>query len=148
MDDRAPDAPSDRPTPAPQTSPTPSPDDRRRSRRIDLTLELAVPVRVFCDAGELRGLARNISEGGMLIELPEAPSIGARVEISFGGVRGSADAPSDVTLVGEVRHHLAWQFNRDGAAHTMRGVGVRFIDPEANTAPASSWVWRTGHTIH
>lgn len=84
----------------------------------------------------------------MLIEVPEAPPIGTRVEISFGGIQGSAHSQGEVTLVGEVRHHLAWQFNRDGASSSMRGVGVRFIDPDQETAPGTSWVWRTGHTIH
>lgn len=145
MDDRAPELDSDLPQKVSLTHPK----DRRRDKRVRLDLELAVPVSVSTGSSEYRGVARNISEGGMLVELPIAPAIGCRVRIRFEGIQGSSAAPDAVELSGEVRHHMAWAFTQDGAAKSLRGVGIRFVDTEAvPEAPLTSWVWRTGHTIH
>lgn len=125
--------------------------DRRRDRRVRLSLEIAVPVRVSGPGFDGRGMARNISEGGMLVELSEAPPIGMRVSVSFEGIRGSADAPGPVELRGEVRHHMAWQYTARGMAFQLKGVGIRFLDEpdtEVSEEPLTSWVWRTGHTLH
>lgn len=108
---------------------TPKGHERRASRRVCLNLDVAVPVLVRGPSGLLRGLARNISEGGMLIELADLPGIGARLEITFTGVPGSADAPDPVTLHGEVRHQVAWQHAQRGQTHMLKGVGVRFLEP-------------------
>lgn len=155
MADRAPGFAPDRQNHKPEEGETvlgepKNPDDRRRNRRVRLDLDIAVPVRVMTTGGEYRGMARNISEGGMLVELIMAPAIGSRVQITFEGVRGSTSAPDSVELHGEVRHHMAWQYNApDGSARSMRGVGIRFVDAEKiPTQPLTSWVWRTGHTIH
>ena len=145
MDDRAPDFDSD----LPHKATLPHTKDRRRDQRVRLDLEIAVPVSVCTGTSEYRGVARNISEGGMLVELPIAPAIGCRVTIRFEGIRGSSASPGPVELSGEVRHHMAWAFTQGGAAKSMRGVGIRFVDAEEiPTAPLTSWVWRTGHTIH
>lgn len=133
----------------PEAVPIGSADDRRSNQRVRLDLEIAVPVRVMTSGGEYRGMARNISEGGMLVELVIAPAIGSRVCVTFEGVQGSESAPDAVELHGEVRHHMAWQYNRDGESRSLRGVGIRFVDAEViPSEPLTSWVWRTGHTIH
>lgn len=112
-------------------------------------MDIAVPVRVSTSTGEFRGMARNISEGGMLVELLMAPAIGSRVRIRFEGVHGSAAAPDSVELHGDVRHNMAWQYTRDGESKSMRGVGIRFVDADPVPAePLTSWVLQTGHTIH
>jgi hypothetical protein len=110
--------------------------ERRSSRRLSLNLDVAVPVLVRGPDGLLHGVARNISEGGMLIELAELPGIGARLEITIMGVAGSADAPDGVTLVGEVRHQLAWQHAVQGRARLLKGVGVRFLEPAEIEEPS------------
>lgn len=124
--------------------------DRRKSTRVRLSLEIAVPVLVQSDLGLQRGLARNLSEGGMLIELTELPPIGTRLEITFAGVKGSHDAPEPVVLRGEVRHQLAWQYGRGGPDQTLRGVGVRFVEEGEGEDALSldSWVFATGPTVH
>lgn len=98
--------------------------ERRRGKRISLALDVAVPVVVRGPDGVERGLARNISEGGMLIEMKELPAIGAELEVTFSGLVGAAS----VTLIGEVRHHVSWQHMARGTSRTMRGVGLRFIE--------------------
>lgn len=111
------------------TSPRPSL-DRRRSHRIRLDFETAVPVILRSASGQLRwGVARNVSEGGMLIEMEDPPPIGEAIEVEIGGIRGSMDSPETVALVGEVRHHVAWNFKADGKRGKTRlsAIGVRFF---------------------
>ena len=103
--------------------------DRRSSKRIALTLDVAVPVLIRGPDGVQRGLARNVSEGGMLIEMEELPALGHRLEITFAGITGSCS----VTLFGEVRHHVGWQHSSQGTTMMMRGIGVRFIDGTVQT---------------
>jgi hypothetical protein len=122
--------------------------ERRHDSRIRLSLEVAVPVVVRSEGFVEAGLARNISEGGMLVQLRELPAIGSRVEITIGGVQGSSDAPESVTLEGEVRHHVAWQYRTKGQVKLMRGVGVRFLEISKETDALPGWVWSVGQTIH
>jgi hypothetical protein len=104
-------------------------EDRRESRRIPLSLDVAVPVVVRGPDGVQRGLARNISEGGMLVEMEELPALGQRLEVTFAGINGSCS----LTLFGEVRHHVGWQHSAQGSTQMMRGIGLRFIDGTAQS---------------
>jgi c-di-GMP-binding flagellar brake protein YcgR len=122
--------------------------DRRQDSRIRLSLEVAVPVVVRTDEHIEAGLARNISEGGMLIQLKELPPIGSRVEVTISGVKGSTDAPDAVTLEGEIRHHVAWQYRAKGQVKLMRGVGVRFLELPKEQDAWPDWVWSAGQTVH
>jgi hypothetical protein len=122
--------------------------ERRQDSRIRLSLEVAVPVVVRTDELVEAGLARNISEGGMLIQLKELPSIGSRVEVTIGGIKGSTDAPEAATLEGEIRHHVAWQYRSKGQVKLMRGVGIRFLETPKQQDTWPEWVWSVGQTIH
>ena len=106
---------------------------------MGLSLDTAVPVVVRHDGLVQWGLARNVSEGGMLVEVREAPPIGAAVEVKLSGVDGSVTAPEPAILRATVRHHVAWQFCEDGAISTMTGVGLRYdLDPMLPAPPAST----------
>jgi hypothetical protein len=122
--------------------------ERRRDKRVRMNLEVAVPILVRGPDGLQRGLARNLSEGGMLIEMSELPAIGAQLEITITGIHGSTDAPDSVTLTGEVRHHVGWQHVVRGQRRTMRGVGVRFIEKPAEPEALPAWVFTAGETVH
>ena len=85
----------------------------------------------------------------MLIEVTEAPPIGSRVEVTIAGVEGSADSPDAVVLTGDVRHHVAWQYTHVRDKQTMRGIGIRFLDPlEEELLPASHWCFSAPPTMH
>jgi hypothetical protein len=122
--------------------------ERRQDSRIRLSLEVAVPVVLRSDEHIEAGLARNISEGGMLIQLKELPPIGTKVQITISGVKGSTDAPDSVMLEGEVRHHVAWQYRSHGQSKLMRGVGVRFLELPPDQESWPDWVWSVGQTVH
>ncbi len=123
--------------------------DRRQNQRISLRLELAVPVLLKGDFGLTKGVARNISEGGILVEVRQSIPIGASIEIEIQGVRGSLDSPESLNLQGEVRHQVAWQHTQKQIRHTVRAIGIRFVAEEVlERAPVSHWIWKTGHTLH
>lgn len=99
--------------------------ERRRESRFDK----AFPVYLSSPEGIFRGVARNISAGGMFIETREIQPLGGRVTVCF------ADHASGVELsvLSEVRYQCVLEFGgRDGPS-ALRGMGVRFlgVDEEA-----------------
>ena len=109
--------------------------DRRRSRRVGMSLDTAVPVQLRTDDIVQWGMARNISEGGMLIEVREPPTIGSEVEVRIPGIQGSSDAPTPAVLRGEVRHHVAWNFADEDKRTSLCAIGVRFLPPIEEVEP-------------
>ncbi len=100
--------------------------ERRRGRRLDLSLTHAIPVSLRTHVGLMRGWGRNICDGGMMIETRVLPPIGSRVEVTLYPTWESG-GPC-MTLIGEVRHHLAWQFSVGRARQSLRAMGVRFVE--------------------
>ncbi len=99
--------------------------DRRTSSRFDK----AFPVYLTAAQGIFRGVARNISSGGMFIETPDLQPLGGRVTVCF------ADHLSGVELsvISEVRYQCVLEYGgRDGKS-ALRGVGVRFLSFETGT---------------
>ncbi len=131
-----------------QSIPCPEDPDRRSGRerrtvpRVPLGLDFAVPVTIQMGEQQEKGLARNISEGGMLVQLDRMLPIGRRVEVTFSGKSGA------LTLEAEIRHQVAWQHSGGKDRRTMYGIGVRFLEKKEEELPTSAWVWTTGTTIH
>lgn len=101
------------------------PAERRRARRLDLSLTHAIPVSLRTDIGVLRGWGRNVSDGGMLVEAKVLAPIGSALEVTL---YPSWGARPSMTLHGEVRHHLAWQYTQGNERRGLRAMGVRFTD--------------------
>jgi Tfp pilus assembly protein PilZ len=95
--------------------------DRRTSIRFDK----AFPVYLAGDEGMTRGIARNISDGGMFIETREPYRLGARVKVTF----VSQDTTTEISMVGEVRYQcfLSYGGSREGE-NQLRGMGLRFVE--------------------
>ena len=106
--------------------PSSSKTDRRRERRINLDFETAVPVLVRSEQSMHWGLARNISEQGMLIQMQNPPPMGASIDVTLSGIRGPQHDADAVELCGEVRHHLAWNYQSKGQKRSITAIGVRF----------------------
>ena len=110
--------------------------DRRRKRRVRLEFETAVPVLVRTQRGSQRGLVRNVSDEGMLIELPLAPGIGSIVEVCIGGQAGAEMTPEPVSLWAEVRHQINWNFRENEERRSLQAIGLRFVrSPEPSVPP-------------
>ncbi len=109
--------------------------DRRRKRRQRLELETAVPVLVRTQRGSQRGLVRNVSDDGMLVELPLAPGIGSLVEVCLSGIDGTEMSPAPVSLWAEVRHQIHWNFREDDENRSLQAVGLRFVRSQEPSLP-------------
>jgi len=98
--------------------------DKRRSYRFDKVFPVAVSSRVF---GEASGIARNISEGGMFVEMSEPLPLGCVVRIHF----AMPDSDGEIVARGEVKRHYFLNFADGEGQRQMTGIGVRFTRFEA-----------------
>ena len=106
--------------------------DKRISMRFDKAFTVVVGSEVF---GDCRGVARNISDGGMFVELLDPPPLGSVITVHFKMPGGS----EDIVARAEVKHHYCLNFARDGrsaprARHRrpLRGVHRRRRAPPAD----------------
>lgn len=98
--------------------------DRRTSMRFDK----AFPVYLSGEEGMTRGIARNISDGGMFIETREPYRLGSRIKITF----VAADSTAEITMVAEVRYQCFLSYGGTGDNESqLRGMGVRFVEIDA-----------------
>jgi hypothetical protein len=117
------------------TKPSEKPDspERRSLARLDKVFA----VWLEGERGEVRGVARNISPGGLFVETPVTEPIGAEVRIAFGTDGG-------IIAVGEVRYvcHLVGRRAPGSEGPDVpvgvQGMGIRFIRFEAGSAPSES----------
>ena len=114
--------------------------ERRSERRINLDFETAVPVLVRTEEQMYWGLARNISEHGMLIQMQSPPPMGTQVDVTLTGIRGIGHDDDAFELTGEVRHHLAWNYHAKGVKKAVTAVGVRFCRRMNPFNPERGWI--------
>lgn len=95
----------------------------RLEKRIDMRFDKVFPVLVGSEIyGDSAGIARNISHGGMLVEMMEPLPLGSMVTVHF-----RAEGGGEIVLHAEVKHHYCLNFaGRDGREPTAtRAVGLR-----------------------
>lgn len=94
--------------------------ERRASARIDKVF----PVLVFSEeVGEQWCVARNISETGMFIEMPDPLPLNTKVVIRF-------QMPGDeaaICVVARVQNHYYLQYAGPDGLRALSGVGLRFL---------------------
>lgn len=95
--------------------------DKRRTLRFDKVFPVAISSPDF---GECNGIARNISEGGMFVELPDPLPLGSPIRIHF----SMPDSLGEIVARGEVKGHYFVNYADGGGPRSMTGMGVRFID--------------------
>ena len=93
--------------------------------RFHIRFNKAFPVMVLSELyGETGAVARNISEGGMFIEMADPLPLGSQVTVSFRAAGGG-----DLSARGEVKHHYCFNYGGDrGETHISRGIGLRFLE--------------------
>ena len=93
--------------------------ERRTAERFDKV----IPVFLSGEGGVTSGVARNISAGGMFIELREPYPLRSRVKITF-----TAPGSGEITMAAEVRYQCFINYcGPDGTRQGLRGMGVRFL---------------------
>jgi hypothetical protein len=94
-------------------------------QRMNMRFNKAFPVIVGSEVfGDSRGIARNISSGGMLVEMFDPLPLGSFVTVHF----RSPDSHGDVVAHAEVKHHYCFNFASDGEPSSTRGIGLRFVE--------------------
>jgi hypothetical protein len=96
----------------------PSP-EKREHLRFDKVFPVRVESVLF---GELPGIARNVSAGGIFIEIRDPLPLGARVRISF----LNPEETAEIVAVGEVKNHYFVNYVQGGATRSVSGMAVRF----------------------
>jgi PilZ domain len=119
--------PSDEPRTEPRidevTVAVPRDDDQREHLRFDKMFAVRVESLLF---GEIYCIARNISAGGMFLELADPLPLGATVRVCFPVPDGSGE----VVATGEVKNHYFINFTQAGVSRAVAGMAVRFTSFE------------------
>jgi len=98
--------------------------DKRRALRFDKVFPVAITSPTF---GECQGIARNISAGGMFVEIGDPLPLGSPVRVHF----TLPDVPGEIVARGEVKGHYFVNFNDAAGPRALTGMGVRFTGFES-----------------
>jgi hypothetical protein len=94
-----------------------------QEKRQHLRFDKVFPVRLeSIFLGELDCVARNVSAGGIFVEMTEPLPLGAHVRVSF----LSADNSAEIVALGEVKNHYFMNYAKEGLTHSVSGMAVRF----------------------
>ena len=93
--------------------------DKRQHLRFDKVFPVRIESILF---GELPCIARNVSRGGIFLELAEPLPLGARIRVCFPAPDGS----DEVVALGEVKNHYFMNFSQNGETKSVSGMAVRF----------------------
>jgi hypothetical protein len=93
--------------------------EKRQHLRFDKVFPVRVESVLF---GELPGVARNVSAGGIFIEMREPLPLGSRVRVSF----CNPDETAEIVAIGEVKNHYFMNYVQAGATRSVSGMAVRF----------------------
>ena len=99
--------------------------EKRIHTRFDKAFLVVIGSELY---GDSFGIARNVSAGGILVEMSYAPPLGTMVTVHFQNARGE-DLLDEIVVRAEVKHHHYLNFtgSRDEAAST-RAIGLRFLE--------------------
>ncbi|MGA9657290.1 MAG: PilZ domain-containing protein [Polyangia bacterium] len=94
-------------------------EEKRQHLRFDKVFPVRVESILF---GELDCVARNVSAGGIFVEMTEPLPLGAHVRVSF----LSSDTSAEIVALGEVKNHYFMNFAKEGLTRSVSGMAVRF----------------------
>jgi len=108
--------------------------DQRLHTRFDKAFLVVIGSELY---GDSFAIARNISAGGILVEMTYAPPLGTVVTVHFQHARDD-DQLDEIVARAEVKHHHYLNFTGGNDAASARAIGMRFIeflDPGERIAP-------------
>jgi len=107
-------------------------------KRIHIRFDKAFLVVIGSELyGDTVAVARNISAGGILVEMTYAPPLGTVVTVHFQCVRDDEQL-DELVVRAEVKHHHYLNFTGGNDAASARAIGLRFlefIDPDERIPP-------------
>jgi len=98
--------------------------DKRIHTRMDKAFLVVIGSELY---GDCNAIARNISAGGILVEMSYAPPLGTVVTVHFQLTRGEDDL-DEIVARAEVKHHHYLNFTGAGDAASSRAIGLRFLE--------------------
>lgn len=101
--------------------------EKRIHTRFDKAFLVVIGSELYGDAF---AIARNISGGGLLVEMSYAPPLGTIVTVHFQYIREGGENPvmDEIVARAEVKHHHYLNFNGANDAASSRAIGLRFIE--------------------
>jgi hypothetical protein len=98
--------------------------EKRIHTRFDKAFLVVIGSELY---GDSIAIARNVSSGGILVEMPYAPPLGTVVTVHFQYARES-DIQDEIVARAEVKHHHYLNFGGGDDAASTRAIGLRFIE--------------------
>ncbi len=98
--------------------------DKRIHTRFDKAFLVVIGSELY---GDSFAIARNISAGGLLVEMSYAPPLGTVVTVHF-QYRRDGDLTDEIVARAEVKHHHYLNFTGGNDAASARAIGLRFIE--------------------
>jgi hypothetical protein len=99
------------------------PAEQRAHLRFDKMFTVRIESLLF---GEIYCIARNVSAGGIFLELPDPLPLGATIRVCFPVPDGSGE----VVATGEVKNHYFINYTQGGTSRAVSGMAVRFTSFE------------------
>jgi hypothetical protein len=94
-------------------------------QRISMRFNKVFPVVIGSELhGETRAVARNISAGGMMVEMADPLPLGCIVTVHFRIPESSAEFVARA----EVKHQYCFNYSVSGEPSLARGIGLRFAE--------------------
>jgi hypothetical protein len=100
--------------------------EKRIHTRFDKAFLVVIGSELY---GDSTAIARNISTGGILVEMTYAPPLGTVVTVHFQATR-EGDLMDEIVARAEVKHHHYLNFGGpdEADAASTRAIGLRFIE--------------------
>lgn len=118
---------------------------RGRDKRMEVRFDKAFPVVVGSEIfGDSSAVARNISLGGMMVEMLEPVPLGSFVTVHF----RIPDSGSDIVARAEVKHHYCFNYARPDGPHRARGIGLRFVEFVEDSAEKWQETFTRSRVLH
>jgi len=98
--------------------------EKRIHTRFDKAFLVVIGSELY---GDSFAIARNISAGGILVEMTYAPPLGTVVTVHFQTPR-EEDKVDEIVARAEVKHHHYLNFLTGNDAASTRAIGLRFLE--------------------
>lgn len=98
--------------------------EKRIHTRFDKAFVVVIGSELYGDAV---AIARNVSTGGILVEMSYAPPLGTVVTVHFQYAREDG-ALDELVARAEVKHHHYLNFTGADEAASARAIGLRFLE--------------------
>lgn len=99
--------------------------EKRIHTRFDKAFLVVIGSELY---GDSTAIARNISAGGILVEMPYAPPLGTVVTVHFQHHR-EGELMDEIVARAEVKHHHYLNFTgATDESSSTRAIGLRFIE--------------------